>query len=232
MGAPTRAIENERKPSYHWMTGARWAARAKMPHPRQFLIVDDAPDETLLAETLERTGRVVIARTFKEAVHAAKEKWLGALISTSLPSGNGIALARQLIHDQSTECLVLLAKDKSTRTDVAELGLALPGAIPILTHPPTARDLSTFATCAVAALWTSDNQLADLVIRFATLRDLTPREAEIIAASMSGATRTELAGALGITENTLKGPIRLLLAKCGAPTVEVLVNQVLRGALE
>lgn len=203
-----------------------------MPPHRQFLIVDDAPDEALLVEVLQSTGQVVIARTFEAAARAAKERWLGALISTSLPSGNSIALARQLIHDQSTECLVLLAKDESARLEAQSFGLSLPGSIPVLTHPPTARDLSTFATCAIAALWTDDRKLADLVVRFATLKDLTPREAEIIAAAMSGASRTVLSDALGISENTLKGPIRVLLAKCGAPSVEVLVNQVLRGALE
>lgn len=208
------------------------AAPKNMPPSRQFLIVDDAPDETLLAEVLESTGRVVIARTFAVAARAARERWLGVLISTSLPSGNSIALARQLIHDQSTECLVLLAKDEIARTEVQALGLPLPGAIPILTHPPTARDLVIFATCAVAALWTSDKQLADLLVRFAVQMDLTPREAEIIAAAMSGASRTVLSDRLGISENTLKGPIRVLLAKCGAPSVEVLVNQVLRSALE
>lgn len=203
-----------------------------MPPSRQFLIIDDAPDEALLAEVLESTGRVVITRTFALAARAAREKWLGVLLSTSLPSGNSIALARQLIHDQSTECLVLLAKDDVARTEVQALGLPLPGAIPILTHPPTARDLEIFATCAVAALWTNDKQLADLLVRFAVQMDLTPREAEIVAAAMSGASRTVLSDALGISENTLKWPIRVLLAKCGAPSVEVLVNQVLRGALE
>jgi DNA-binding NarL/FixJ family response regulator len=203
-----------------------------MPPPRQFLIIDDTPDEALLAEILESTGHVVIARTFEEAARAAKLRWLGALISTSLPSGNTIELARQLIHDQSTECLVLLAKDEPKRAEVQGLGLALPGAIPVLTHPPTARDLSTFATCAIAKLWTSDHKLVDLVVRFSVLKDLTPREAEVIAAAMSGAKRSVLADALGVTENTLKGPIRLLLAKCSAPSVEVLINRVLRGALE
>lgn len=203
-----------------------------MPPPRQFLIVDDAPDEALLAEMLESTGRVVIARTLKEARRAKKERWLGVLISISLKSGDSIALAQQLIHDKCTDCLVLLAKNESERAEVEELGLPLPGAIPVLTHPPTARDLSTFATCAVALLWTRDKKLADLVVRFAALKDLTPREAEIIAASMSGASRTELSDALGISENTLKGPIRLMLAKSSAPSVELLVNQVLRGALE
>ena len=232
MGAPTGAIEKLRDPIYHCLTGTFLVLAQKMPAHRKFLIVDDAPDEALLGEVLGSTGRVVIARTFSDAVRAAKERWLGALISTSLPSGNSIAVARQLIHDQSTECLVFLANVEAERAGIEAFERSLPGAIPVLTHPPTARDLTTFATCAVAALWTHDKQLADLVVRFAAQKELTPREAEIIAASMSGASRTVISDALGISENTLKGPIRVLLAKCGAPTVEVLVNQVLRRALE
>lgn len=203
-----------------------------MPPQRQFLIVDDKADSTILSEVLESSGRVHIVRTHEEATVATKRSWLGALVSTSFSNGSGRTLARDLITNQATDCLVLVTDDKTASVDPAISMLSLPGGLPILKRPLSFRDLSTFATCAVAGFWTKEERLTKLVVRYAALNDLTPREAEIVAAAMTGASRTDLADALGISENTLKGPIRVLLAKCGAPAVDVLVNHVLRGALE
>ncbi len=203
-----------------------------MPPERKFLIVDEKPDSTLLSEVLGSSGKVRIVKSLAEAKAATRDDWLGALVSTSFAGGKGRSIAHDLIQSQATDCILLLGDESSAPGEHVLSELSLPGGLPLLKRPLTARDLSTFATCAVAGFWTKEERLIKLVLHYAGEKDLTPREAEILAAAMTGATRTDLANALGISENTLKGPIRVLLAKCSAASIELLVNQVLRGALE
>ncbi len=201
-----------------------------MPSSRQFLILDAHPKESLLREVLESTGSLRIVHRAEDAASLAEETWLGALIDLSAPADDAIAVARQLFTEQKTKCMVFLTEGEDRPEGLEEL-LASP-AVALLPRPLSAADLNTFAINAVARHWTKEERLANLVSRYAAQKALTPREAEIIASAMSGVGRAELAGVLGISENTLKGPIRVLLAKCGAPSVDVLVNDVLRGAIE
>lgn len=206
-----------------------------MPAARKYLIADNDPDaEPLIIETLDPCGTVHFARTPNEAARAASQRWLGALVSLSLPKATTQSVVRLLMQRHTTDCLVLLMRSaprsavKSQDVDIP----ILPGALPVLQKPLTQADLTTFAIRTVAAAWAHERRLTELVVHFSRKHGLIPREAEIVAATMAGVTRAELAASLRVSENTLKGPIRVLLAKCGAPSIDRLVSEILRSAVD
>lgn len=53
---------------------------------------------------------------------------------------------------------------------------------------------------------------------------LSPRQVEIASLAIRGLENSEIATQLGITCNTLKRHVRLLLSKCGAPTLRALAR--------
>jgi DNA-binding CsgD family transcriptional regulator len=208
-----------------------------MPAARKYLIADNDPDaEPLIIETLEPCGTVHFARTPNEAAKAAGQRWLGALVSLSLPRTTTQSVVRLLMQRHTTDCLVLLlqpadpAAQRSHESDWSNL--TLPGALPILQKPLIQADLTTFAIRTVAAAWAHERRLTELVVHFSRKHGLIPREAEIVAATMAGVSRAELAASLRVSENTLKGPIRVLLAKCGVPSIDRLVSEILRSAVD
>jgi FixJ family two-component response regulator len=100
-----------------------------------------------------------------------------------------------------------------------------------LCKPPDEECLTSFARRAVAYHWTRSRRLATIVDAMTLERHLTYRESELVAAALAGMPRRLVAEELGVSENTLKVQVRLLLTKCGMRSLDELADALLRRAL-
>ena len=89
-----------------------------------------------------------------------------------------------------------------------------------LCKPPEAESVASFARRAIAYHWTRSRRVASILDAMASERQLTPRESELIAAAIAGMPRRLVAEELGVSENTVKVQIRLLLVKCGVSNLD------------
>jgi DNA-binding NarL/FixJ family response regulator len=70
----------------------------------------------------------------------------------------------------------------------------------------------------------SDERAAEFLDYLQWRFSLSPRQVEIASLAIRGLENAEIAQQLGITCNTLKRHVRLLLSKCGAPTLRALAR--------
>jgi DNA-binding NarL/FixJ family response regulator len=70
----------------------------------------------------------------------------------------------------------------------------------------------------------SDERAAEFLDYLQWRFSLSPRQVEIASLALRGLENAEIAQQLGITCNTLKRHVRLLLSKCGAPTLRALAR--------
>jgi len=72
-----------------------------------------------------------------------------------------------------------------------------------------------------------DDHVIRLVQGYADEKQLSPRQAEILAHAVGGATREEMMVTFEIAQTTLKSHIRALLTKAGAPRLEDVTRELL-----
>jgi DNA-binding NarL/FixJ family response regulator len=200
-----------------------------MNRVRKFLIIEDEPVwQRTVTQSLSPFGSVHVEGTVAGGLIASRtQSWLGAVVDVRLPDGIGLQVIQELAaNDPLTPMLVLTSDgDDDLINQAQRLGASF------LRKPTGETHLAAFGRLAVALRWTPDHRLAALVQQFSEDESLSHRESELVAAGIAGHNRSSLAQELGVTENTLKGQIRVLLAKCGAESLDALANNLLRQAL-
>jgi DNA-binding NarL/FixJ family response regulator len=196
---------------------------------RRFLIVDS--DETwrrFVADILAPFGSVQAVAHAGEALAAVQEsKWVGLVLDAVLSDGCGFELlTRVRALGVPLPALVLTTHHDRERVNRAHALQA-----EFLCKPPEADSVASFARRAVAYHWTRSPRIASILDAMATERQLTPRESELIAAAIAGMPRRLVADELGVSENTVKVQIRLLLVKCGVNNLDELADGIVRRAL-
>jgi len=101
----------------------------------------------------------------------------------------------------------------------------------LVLRPVGASNLAGFVRRALVFGRVPDERLAACVDAIARERSLTCREVQLIAYGVGGDSRAQVMRQLSIGENTLKTQVRGLLKKCGARSMDGLVNMVLRQSL-
>jgi FixJ family two-component response regulator len=116
-------------------------------------------------------------------------------------------------------------------SDVRGLNVLQAQQIEVMTYPYLDQNVIGFVQRALATGFIPDDRVARLVRRIAEEKDLTPREVQILTASLGDEPRERLRRRLGISENTLKTQVKGLLKKCAERNLDTLSKSLLRAAL-
>jgi DNA-binding NarL/FixJ family response regulator len=175
------------------------------------MILDSAPDITVVGEAADGLAAVAMAREHKPDL---------VLMDIRMPGIDGIEAARRLVADSVCEVLVLTTFDLDEYVDSA---LAA-GAAGFLLKSVEAPAL----LAAVRAVARGDGVLAPEVTRRVIARlgaptrkrlpgldGLTPRETDVLACLGRGLSNAEIAAELVITEATTKTHVSRVLTKLG-----------------
>jgi DNA-binding NarL/FixJ family response regulator len=177
------------------------------------MILDSAPDITVVGEAADGLAAVTMARDRKPDV---------VLMDIRMPGIDGIEATRRLVGESVCEVLVLTTFDLDEYVDSA---LAA-GAAGFLLKSVDAPAL----LAAVRAVARGDGVLAPEVTRRVIARlgaparrpvrppgldDLTPRETDVLACLGRGLSNAEIAAKLVITEATTKTHVSRVLTKLG-----------------
>ena len=196
----------------------------------RFLVVDS--DETWcrkISSVLAAFGGVRGVATREEALAAIRSstEWIGIVLDAVLSDGCGFELLSEVRALGVTLPVLVL----TTHHDRERVNRAHTLQAEFLVKPPDDESVVSFARRAVAYHWTRSRRLATIVDALATERQLTHRESELVAAALADMPRRLVAAELGVSENTVKAQVRLLLVKCGVSNLDELADAVLRLAL-
>ena len=193
-----------------------------------FLIVEDeAPLARTLARQLERHRSVRIAHDLGAARAALGEQphFTGILLDVILPDGSGLDLLEEIRRSDSLVPVVVLTGelDREFINRAQRLGAHY------VCKPASTANIDRFAQQAMAQEPVADVEIAQRIDHLAQRIGLSKKERQVLALSVNGLSRRELASALGVAENTVKAQIRSLLKKSGARSLATLAQQVIRG---
>ncbi len=146
---------------------------------------------------------------------------------------NAVSFTR--LVDDRTKCTGVVITPSAarhpdlTRLDVSALGANVPIHSALRSDWEGQGNLDAFVRWALANEACGNEVLAIMVYRFAAAHKLTPRETELLSATVAGFERIELAVELGISLNTLKYQARSIISKAHATSVEEIALRILRN---
>lgn len=191
--------------------------------PTVFIVDDDAVLLRALARLLREHG-------WQTASYASAEDFLfrrdaqapGCLVlDVSLPGLDGLALQRQLAEGGPALPIIFLTGHGDIPMTVQAVKA---GAVDFLTKPVAAEALLAAVRSAVA----QDAQARSALARDSALRQrfasLTDREREVLAGLIAGKLNKQIAGDLGIVEQTVKFHRARIMERLQAHTVAELMH--------
>lgn len=194
-------------------------------------IVDDDPAlSKALSRVLQLQGWPVRRFASSEAFLAECDHSASGclLLDVQLPGLDGLALQQRLIESGIGLPIVFLSGHGDIPTSVRALKA---GAHDFLTKPVAAADLLA-AVSQAAALHTQARQQHGELDALRQRHDgLTEREREVLSALCRGQLNKQIAGDLGIVEQTVKYHRARIMERMGAATLAELMYQAARLAL-
>lgn len=188
-----------------------------------FVVDDDPGVRRSLSRVLREEGFDV--RTFEsaEAFLARPDKTSrGCLVlDVSLPGLDGLALQSRLVEAGQAMPIVFLTGHGDIPMSVRAIKA---GAADFLTKPVASEALLAAVRAAIEhddAAQRADGETAELVRRF---ESLTAREREVLAALVGGKLNKQIAGDLGVVEQTVKFHRARIMQRMGARTVAELMH--------
>jgi len=203
---------------------------AVSPSPTVFVIDDDAPVRDALSRLL-RAHRLAVA------AFASPEEFLehynpdtpGCLVLDLKMRGNGFGLQRTLREKGSSPPIIFL----TGHGDVPKSVQALKGgAVDFLTKPVNDEDLLAAVRVAIEKDHTLRQKQTEVSEIRARLSALTPREREVLELVVAGKLNKQIAGDLGIVEQTVKAHRAQVMEKMRARSVVELVRLVERCRID
>lgn len=190
-----------------------------------YLIDDDAGVRRSLARMLMQEGFKVVELESAEAFLALPEVSVPAcvVLDVSLPGLDGLALQRHLNDTRRRMPIVFLTGYGDIPMTVSAMKA---GAIDFLTKPVSADRLIAAVIGAleqVAGMHSASAQGAELARRFASLTD---RERQVLAGLIDGKLNKQIAGDLGIVEQTVKFHRARIMERMQARTVAELMHMI------
>jgi DNA-binding NarL/FixJ family response regulator len=196
-----------------------------------FLIVED--DEAV---------SVAVRRTFDHfrpthtatSLSAAREflssstDCCGIVVDLGLPDGSGLSLVAE-VRARAPKLPVLILTG-TAQPEFINAAFAL--RADYLCKPGSREDFVAFIRRALLAGADGKKKIEVIIEGMIVTHELSQPEAAILRKVASEHPRASLARALGVNENTLKTQIRTLLRKCNATTLDDLLRQVLRRAID
>jgi len=199
--------------------------------PGNFLVVEDEPHAAEnMVRLLQRVRPSQFALTIREARQALSSRWdwTGLIVDIGLPDGSGLEVVR-LARDRFPILPIMVLTGHHDR---ASINASHELRAEFVCKPASEGDLFGFVRRAVAFERVPDQRLAFLLDEVARRCTLSMRETEILAAALGSTTRAQLLEQFGVSDNTLKSQIRVLLRKTKHDSLDSLAKAVLREALE
>jgi len=168
-----------------------------------FLVDDDPAVLKSLSRALREDGWAV--ETFESAEaflarHGSATR--GCLVlDVTMPGLNGLELQRKLAESRQALPIVFLTGDGDIPTSVQAIKA---GAADFLTKPVASAILSGVIRAAIEKAASARESQAEMEMLQQRLATLTPREREVLAAVASGRLNKQIAGDLGVVEQTVK----------------------------
>ena len=190
-----------------------------------FLIVDDQQMVACsLANAIREHAHVELVPTIRDAEAALRQRgWCGVVLDVELPDGNGLdLLARMRAGGSRVPVLVATAaRNFAVANRAHRLGASC------VFKPDVLEDLLLFMSRARTRATRGDERTAVAVARLRKTLRLSRREAQIAELVAQGIARSQLAGVIGVSENTIKTTVRSLLNKFCADRVDAVGRAVL-----
>jgi two-component system, NarL family, nitrate/nitrite response regulator NarL len=194
--------------------------------PIRIVIADDHPlvREGLrqLLETQPGLAVVGEAANGQEAVTQALALLPDILLlDVSMPRMNGLDALRELAAVAAGVKVILLTAAIEREETIIALRLGALGVV--LKNTPTAMLFKCIHAVAAGELWVGHDRMADLLSGLAQqsarpANALTTREREVVTVVVEGATNKDVAGRLGMSEQTVKNHLSNIFDKLGVST--------------
>jgi DNA-binding NarL/FixJ family response regulator len=163
------------------------------------------------------------AQTPQEAVSAVRRHVPDLLLlDLMMPGGGGLAALRHLVAEPTPTRVVLLTAAIEHNEQVAAASLGVRGII--TKESATAQLFKCLRAVMSGQYWLGTQSVADLSSavkerpRHAPSTVLTPRELEIVAAIVDGATNREIANQFDVSQQTVKNHLSSIFDKLGVST--------------
>ena len=193
------------------------------PSPTVFIVDDYAPVRRSIARLLHTAGFAVAAfASAGEFLAQYDPQTLGCLVlDLAMPTVNGLELQRMLAKASSLLPIIFLTGHGDIPKSVQAMKH---GASDFLTKPVNDEDLLAAIRVAIEkhrALRREQAELSEIRTRLDTL---TPREREVLELVVAGKLNKQIAGDLGIVEQTVKAHRAQVMEKMRAHSVIELVR--------
>jgi DNA-binding NarL/FixJ family response regulator len=195
-----------------------------------FLLIED--DDTAaagLGRILSRWRPTEHAGSLREGrrLLLGGQTWTGLIADIGLPDGSGLDLV-ELARERWPLLPVLVL---TAQNDRQSINRAHALSAEYVVKPPEEQDLVVFARRAITLERVPEPRLGLLVNALALQCGLSPRETEILGATLANVPRKQLLEQLQVTDNTLKSQVRSLLHKTNHESLDALTRTLLREAL-
>jgi DNA-binding NarL/FixJ family response regulator len=179
-----------------------------------------------LAHALKSHGHIVVGQlaTPDEAVAQVRvERPDVCIMDLSFPVGSGLDAVVQIVDEVPETKVLVLSGNVDSRTAASVLRAGAQGLI--AKDQPVDKILRALAQLEVDELAFDPRLLRDSVRRSATaeqtdllVRQLTPRERQVLRRLVRAETTHEIAGGMGITLSTARAYVQTILSKLGVHT--------------
>src|SRR5881296_851398 len=193
------------------------------PSPTVFVIDDDAAVRKAVSRLLRSAGiAVAVFASPREFLAQYDPDMPGCLVlDLAMPDFNGLQLQTALSEKGSILPIIFL----TGHGDVSQSVQAMKhGAFDFFSKPVKDKDLLTAVRAAIQRDAVARREHAELSEIRARLDTLTPREREVLEHVVSGKLNKQIAGALGITEATVKMHRSRVMAKMKVQSVAKLAR--------
>ena len=188
-----------------------------------FVVDDDASVREALQRLVRSAGLKVEAfASAEEFLKRARTAGPSCLVlDVRLPDLSGLDLQRRMVEANTEMPIVFITGHGDIPTTVRAMKA---GAVEFLTKPLVDGDVLESIRQAIARDQAVRDQHAETAELRARYVSLTPREAEVMAWVVSGLLNKQIAGELGISEETVKVHRGHVMRKMGADSLAALVR--------
>jgi DNA-binding NarL/FixJ family response regulator len=147
----------------------------------------------------------------------------GAILDVQLPDGSGLDILREMRRRWPLVPILVMTGSKAAspaRNAHMYDAIYLPKPIP-------PQNIRYFLQLIEAVSMTEDNAIGRALARYAESNELPRQQVQLLACSLRGVPRKDLAPTLGVSENTVKSQVRVLLVKTGEPNLDAVERKIL-----
>ena len=188
-----------------------------------FVVDDDASVREALQRLVRSAGlRVEAFASAEEFLNRARTEGPCCLVlDVRLPELSGLDLQRRMVDTNNEMPIVFITGHGDIPTTVRAMKA---GAVEFLTKPLVEGDVLESIRLAIARDRAVRDHHAETAALRARYASLTPREEEVMAWVVSGLLNKQIAGELGISEETVKVHRGHVMRKMGADSLAALVR--------